>query len=258
MGNHQSIGEHMKLPPFLSRLLKPRQTTILIPGTELKVAFHITCDIEKFRSAEFGGEEKFLREFVTRLLPFDIVWDIGASIGLFGLSAAIMANRGEVYCFEPDRQIASRLRENLLLNDVRNVRVLECAVSDKECHAELFTNGINGVSPSLRRQIREGAPEMAETVHCETIDNLLKKGLIKPASVVKIDIEGAEGMALRGMEYFLEMNSPRHIFLEVHPKFLPDFECTEADCVSALTKLGYRPVWKEERADEIQYVFDRM
>ncbi len=248
----------MSLYNLASRLFARKTSIVEVPGVSRKLTFHTTCAIETFRSVQFGGEEQFLREFVKRLSHTDVVWDIGASVGLFGLSAAVVATRGEVYSFEPDRRIANRLRENLLLNKVQNLHVLECAICDKEGHVDLFTNGVNGVSPSLRRQIREGAPESAETVQCDTIDNLLAREVIKPASIVKIDIEGAEGLALRGMERFLQTKSPRHIFLELHPKFLPDFECTEEDCVASLTRHGYRTVWKEERADEIQHVFDKI
>src|SRR5690348_7695963 len=56
--------------------------------------------VEYFRAVEFGGEAEALGAFLFLLRPDDVVWDVGASIGLLSVHAATAARN--VVAFEPD------------------------------------------------------------------------------------------------------------------------------------------------------------
>jgi len=66
--------------------------------------------------------------------------------------------------------------------------------------------------------------------------------------VIKIDVEGAEGQVLAGMEPMIESSPATHIFLEIHPKgegeFMPDGTTTIEDWLS---ERGYQLQWKNKR-----------
>jgi hypothetical protein len=62
-------------------------------------------------------------------------------------------------------------------------------------------------------------------VRVETLDHLRTTGLFPRADVIKIDVEGAEAMALRGAEHMLRDDRPR-LFIEVHSRALAR-ECNQ-------------------------------
>ena len=75
---------------------------------------------------------------------------------------------------------------------------------------------------------------------------------------MKIDIEGAEMLALRGMSGLLQSNvAPRAIFIETHPEFLPLFGSSEIEVLALLESFGYIQAYKSQRKAQIHYVYKR-
>jgi len=69
-------------------------------------------------------------------------------------------------------------------------------------------------------------------VQTETLDHLKELGVIPRADVIKIDVEGAEAMVLKGGTALLRSNRPR-LFLEIHSRELA------RECNDLLANLGY-------------------
>ena len=64
-----------------------------------------------------------------RLRPGDVIYDLGANSGLFSLLAARVAgSTGKIFSFEPDAQIAERLRRNAACNSFYNITVVPMGV----------------------------------------------------------------------------------------------------------------------------------
>jgi len=83
-------------------------------------------------SIAFGNLETAVQEALVRHLgPGDVFYDIGANLGFFSLLAAHLVGLGEghVYAFEPAPDNARAIRENAELNSIRNVAVIDKAVS---------------------------------------------------------------------------------------------------------------------------------
>ncbi|CAA9352054.1 MAG: hypothetical protein AVDCRST_MAG68-3732 [uncultured Gemmatimonadetes bacterium] len=142
-------------------------------------------------------EMSFVRDY---LAPGDGFVDVGANVGVYALLAASRVGpTGRVVCFEPGRQPLRRLRENLELNGLDNVEVLPFAVSDRAGTIRFDTAaGTTGHMAS-----GGGATEEATSVR---LDDVLPEGAW---AMGKMDIEGAEPLALRGAERHLaEMNPP--------------------------------------------------
>jgi FkbM family methyltransferase len=211
--------------------------------------FEIRDRVESFRVEGFGGEEEFVLMILDELRPGDTLYDIGACVGMVTIHAA---KRGAtVVAFEPDPGYAQRLATNLALNGT-SVQVIRWAVSDTSGETILFTDGAGGVSPSLRQQ---GTRDRV-TVRTHSIDAALKAGEIQPPEVVKIDIEGAEILALRGMSVLLSSpQAPRTIFLELHPDRLPDFGSSSHEVRAMLESAGYVLHYERVRKREIHAVF---
>jgi hypothetical protein len=69
-------------------------------------------------------------------------------------------------------------------------------------------------------------------IRVETLDHLRTTGLFPRADIIKIDVEGAEAMALRGAEQLLRDSRPR-VFVEIHSRALA------RECNQILFDYGY-------------------
>ena len=131
-----------------------------------------------------------------------VIWDVGANMGLFALPAALKANAGQVYCFEPDIDLAHHLLKATRrpINRGLPVAVLPFALSDEDGVAEFLIadhgtsmNKLAGAGPW-----HDGLFVARETRRVATlrIDAIASK--LRPPDIVKIDVEGAEMRVLEG------------------------------------------------------------
>src|ERR1700733_2581559 len=77
---------------------------------------------------------RFIRDWIE---PTAVVWDIGANLGLFALPAALRANKGRVYGFEPDVELVANLYRTLRLpqNNGLNISWFCLAISNQDSTA---------------------------------------------------------------------------------------------------------------------------
>jgi FkbM family methyltransferase len=209
--------------------------------------------IEYFRAVEFGGEAEALGAFLFLLQPDDVVWDVGASIGLLSVHAAGLAR--QVVAFEPDPATFRRLRQHIELNGLSN-RV-ECrmeALGDRTGDVVLRSDGLIGNAPAIADL---GLHDGAVNARITTVDELVDTGLHAP-TVLKIDVEGAELQMLRGAERLLgSARRPRIVFLEVHPQFLPRFGATVAAVERVVAQHDYHIAARKIRGDQIHLLLAR-
>jgi FkbM family methyltransferase len=233
---------------FLGAVRGPRIVTIRAFHSE-GCRFEVRDAVESFRVQRFGGEEEFLRSILDEVRPGDTVYDVGACIGMVTIHAA---KRGAtVVAFEPDPGYGQRLATNLALNGT-SAQVIRWAVSESAGEASLFTDGAGSASPSLRQKGGRGHV----TVETRSIDAALKAGELQPPDVIKMDIEGAEMLALRGMSNLLRSpHSPRAIFLELHPDILPDFGSSSDEVRAVLKAAGYVLDHETARGGQVHLVF---
>jgi len=166
-------------------------------------------------SANPTQEEVFLRS-----LPLEgkIVYDIGAFEGLLTLFFSRQAK--QVIAFEPNPRNQAKCLENLRLNHVSNVRVIDEGVSDAAGQVTLIFDplmpGAGTAEEAIARQISSSV-ETARSLQIPVLpldEHLERKALPLP-DLIKIDIEGLEFAALRGMEKILTTYSPA-LYIEMH------------------------------------------
>lgn len=232
----------------LLKVLPSKRVFKTLFNTERK--FYCESNTEIFRTVKFGGEITSLGAFLFLLKPDDIVWDIGASVGLYSIYSTSIVS--QVFSFEPDPKICSRLQENVALNQLEhNITSINEAIGKKQGVISLHSDGLKGNSPSLSQLNRHSN---TIEVKVDTIDNLISKTNSHP-SVLKIDIEGAEILALKGgSELLSSIKKPRMIFMELHPKFLTHFNSSEQECLDLLQTYGYQIISFQKRSNEIHII----
>jgi FkbM family methyltransferase len=139
--------------------------------------------------------QQAIRQYVSR---GDSVYDIGANIGYVSLSLAKRVGpQGRVIAFEPIPQNIAAFRNNVELNRLKNVQLLECAVSEHVGEA-VIRLAENPSTASLEWH-RDNPVATALTIRTVVIDDLVQAGELPKPKFVKIDVEGAEASVLLGM-----------------------------------------------------------
>jgi FkbM family methyltransferase len=132
--------------------------------------------------------------------------DVGAAIGEMAIDAAGYANVDCVIGFDPDPDNAAACRRSALLNGFDHLRVIEKVVADavKAVHFQMHRHrGQSG-------QIRPLRDDTTEELTCTTLDREVP--LTDREYVLKIDVEGAESLVLRGSRRLLQEKKPLVIF----------------------------------------------
>jgi len=234
------------------KLLSPSDTEkypFVYVENEFQVKFGVNNPTEEFRLVRWGGEEAYLKQMISELETDDVFFDIGSSVGLISVMAARKLTNGTAVSFEPDPENLKRLKENYDLNRLENFIIQPIAVGDRNTEMLLYTRGSNNYSPSLQPVNRI---DESIRVNVDSIDRLLSERIIPYPSVIKIDIEGAEMMALKGMENLLNSEArPRLLFIELHPDFLPSFNTTGEEVLHFLSQLKYNLVENTKRDQQI-------
>lgn len=191
---------------------------------------------------------------LTRLLASfihrgDIILDIGANIGYYSLLISRWVGpEGLVIAVEPEPNNFALLELNLCLNKVNNVHLYQVAISDQEGTATLFVSNYSNWH-SLRSKKPSTMKEIE--VPTTTIDAIAEK-IGAPLSLIRMDIEGFEGRALRGGWETLRRDKPR-LVMEIHPA---EFSTADEvrDMLAGLADLGYEVRFLILRGDDFPWV----
>lgn len=163
-----------------------------------------------------------MRAFIR---PGDVVWDVGANIGLYARWLVQHLKAGHVCSFEPMSENLPELRHNIGLGGiVDRVTIVPWAVSDVDGEVEFQVDDIQSASGAVnsvysgaasRARSAVGLPPKVEKVVGRTIDSILQSRDLPPPDVLKIDVEGAERMLLDGGSKFFQEASSR-LLIETH------------------------------------------
>ena len=190
-----------------------------------QLRFVVKTDLEYEKISSGDGEKQLIRLFLGSLRPDDVVYDIGANIGLFTLPIAQRLNGGgRVISFEPISIWARRLRENVSLNGLGNVTVIESGLSSDTRTVPIHFKDVigSGMATIMQPTIKSGEDYEMHTQQISLAkgdDLIVEKNLPTPTAI-KIDVEGAEYEALSGLKNTLTKTCCRIILCEVHPLYL--------------------------------------
>jgi FkbM family methyltransferase len=189
-------------------------------GRGLRVGFGESSLSRVVHAVESQVEDKMLE----LLDPGDVVYDLGANIGWYSLLAARRVGpSGQVVAFEPAIENAAQLRRNAASNGFANIAVVPAAVSDRDGWAMFLDRGSlegrldkdddDAQAKDRANRIRESRGRIP--VPMVTLDAWIGEAEQAAPSLIKIDIEGAEIGALRGMQATLRTAMPT-LIIELH------------------------------------------
>lgn len=206
-----------------------------------------------------GRHERETRAQLQRLmLPGQTVLDIGAHVGYYSrLASRLVGKRGRVIAFEPHPRNHAVLRRNVGAR--KNVTLLQVALAEEEGTAELYDYLMMSASGSLHydeslRDVqlaqvseRDIAPRIEGqfqpqkyTVRTAAVDDLLAELGVEQVHVVKMDIEGAEMGALRGMKATIARSPQLALVMEYNPLGLRAFGHDPAAALQEVLAMGFQ------------------
>ncbi|MEU6441326.1 FkbM family methyltransferase [Streptomyces sp. NPDC047046] len=191
----------------------------------------------------FGMWEPNLTKWLSsRLKPGDVFVDVGANIGYFSaLGARLVGPRGSVIAVEASPAFAELLRANLRLNRADHVRVVQQAVSDREetltlVLASSANMGANSIVPY------DGPTEARYEVPALPLSSLLTLDEVQRARVIKVDVEGAEGKAVRGLAPLLgKLRPDAEVTVEVTPSRMSELGDSATELLGTMAAAGFHP-----------------
>ena len=174
---------------------------------------------------------------VRRLLqPGGVFIDVGANIGYFTLlAAARVGPQGRVVAFEPNPDNCELLAESIRANGFENITVHPYAVGDRPRDSLLAAGGV--ISNGHILDAPPAAAPVYRRVRVVRADDHLRD--LPTVDVVKIDIEGGEPRALRGMTDLVRVHQPV-IVSEFSPALIESISGEPAaSYLEHLDQLGY-------------------
>lgn len=182
-------------------------------------------------------EREMCALFDREVMEGATVLDIGAHVGLHTLRLSRRVGpSGRVVAVEPSPANARLLRQHLAWNRTANVEVVEAAIGDREGEIP-FTFRTDANDPGgFANSIAYDIGGETRTVPMTTIDAICAGGLTP--DLIKIDVEGAELLALRGARSTLASGAPM-LVVAIHPDPMRLLGTTPAELVGFLDANGY-------------------
>lgn len=142
----------------------------------------------------------------------DAFYDVGANTGFYSVLVGRIAPSQKVRAFEPIPEIARYLRQNLAVAGLEDrISVEETALSSSSGDAEIFLppsgHGLVESSASLLSDFKESIAS-ALVVRTETMDHFNDRHAGEPVGLIKIDVEGAEHLVVKGAPAVLARHRP--------------------------------------------------
>ena len=217
----------------LATLPNPRLTRRGFP------VFCNPCDVASDWIKVWGEHERITEKFLLAALAHGGTFlDVGANIGYFSLLVGHeYSDRCQVLAFEPNPPIFALLQAGIERSrGAKIIHSVPLAVSDHAGRLEFILDPENTGHSRLRGS---GESARGSPIDVVTLDAWLdEKPPPSKIAAIKLDVEGCELRALRGMERTLRQHQPA-LVVEIIDEHLRDFGDSRAEPFAFLDRLGY-------------------
>lgn len=224
--------------------------------------FTLQCEnwITHYRWRGYNEKEPETLNWIDRsVLPGDVLFDIGANIGVYTLYAALRHPGVRVIAFEPEYANLHLLRDNIIANALQGrVDVYGLALSNRagisQLHLQDLAPGSALHSESRTRLERtlQGRPVVwREGIAALTLDGFCEEAGLWP-QVLKIDVDGTEPLILEGARETLRAPQLRSVIIE-----MPAAGSAREQCERLLQAGGLRRAWADPSGASSNEVWQR-
>lgn len=228
----------------------PKIVRLKVGSIECKI---ITANrFEQQVATNFFTEEPLFEIFIRDIRRNDVVFDIGAGPGEYSACSSKIAKI--TYAFECFPERGKKVIDQFVANNTTHKGVLmPVALLDKDEVTEIQYDNLDIYSPSLCSQSLMLKQKM--TIESAKIDTLIASGIIKNPDMIKIDVEGAEFLVLKGAEMLFHNSPPREVLIEIHPNLLSNFGCSMEQILRFFQNHNYVMKNKIKRKNELMVIY---
>jgi len=192
--------------------------------------------------------------FQECILPGMHVVDGGANLGIYShIFGRAVGPSGRVSAFEPDIELFAALSENLDANGLSHVQPQCMALGAERGTASLYRGSHNSGETHLTFLKPNGRSIVPTPV--TTLDDFLAGA---PVDFIKLDIQGWELHALRGMTRTLSSNPRLQLYIELSPYCLAKAGCSPQDLIAFLASFGFDVRFQPQRETPSEQEFTRL
>lgn len=158
------------------------------------------------KNAKYDVETFKLMEKI--LSPTSNTIDVGANFGVFINGMSKIAPKGKHYAFEPVPEAFQYLKQYF---DYANVELFNVALGDQNGLIDFYladTIGYSGIK--ITDAAKQAGPLKKIQVQVKMLDEIIPES--EPVDFIKIDVEGAEYLVLKGAVNTIRRNQPYIIF----------------------------------------------
>jgi FkbM family methyltransferase len=212
-GYNRLSGSGLYKIHFIRRINKKilsliRQRSVVVNGLTLYLDKKDSLNLTLNKNYE-PAETAFLKATIKK---GQYVIDVGANIGYYTtLLASLVGEEGRVYAFEPDPENFALLKKNISANGFKNVVAENMAISDVTKDILLYYSSDKGD----QRIYDSSDGRESRKIKATSIDDYFKNG--QKIDFLKMDIQGAEGLALKGMTETIQRSKSIVLNIEFWP-----------------------------------------
>lgn len=226
----------------------PRREVTMRDGSRLQ--WDLRDDAEALAYWLGVADDAVRRDLLARVPRDATVLDVGANVGWWAvpLARALAPEGGRVIAFEPVPENLERLRWAIGANGVHgSVEVVPVALGERPGELGMWLKSSQtGASTGTAALVTgDGPTHLRVPVH--RLDDWAERHALARCDLIKLDIEGAELMMLRGAERFIGRHRPL-IFGEFDAYWLGTFGASFADVATWARRLDYEILrWSTHR-----------
>lgn len=201
----------------LNRAAPEGMTEVTVAAGPMK-GIRLMLDLQAEKDLWLGNYEPELLAMLQAIAPPEgVAFDVGANIGLISLTLAeSVGPKGQVVAFEALPANVERLRANLDLNQCgRRVRVEATAAGAATEESVFLVHHSGGMGKLGGSAGRDETYDGEIAVRVVSLDDYVFQQAQPMPSLIKIDVEGGEGMVLQGAQRLLAEKSPT-LLIELH------------------------------------------
>ena len=209
--------------------------------TDLPFKMLIETPTEQYRADTFWTKEPETIEWIKTFDEHDVIYDIGANIGIYTMYCAWLRPLMAIHAMEPDRRNFSRLQDNVLLNGFENAACHNIALSNysgiDRFYVRKAETGASGgqIGHSKDEEGRKfDARESVWITVCSFYDFLHVFHAEEPDHI-KIDVDGQEEAIIDGICSVATKKPIKSLLVEVNS--LPN----KKKIICMLKKIGLKP-----------------
>jgi FkbM family methyltransferase len=207
------------------------------------VTFTLPCDnpITHFRWRSYDSKEPDTLDWIdTAFAGVEVLFDVGANVGLYSLYAALRHRGLRVVAFEPEYANLHLLRDNIVENRLGDrIEPYAVALGDRSglsrLHLQDFTPGsaLHSEDAGARTRTDTGHRVVgSEGICVMRLDDFCTERQLSPHAL-KIDVDGGERRVLEGARRTLGTPALRTVLIE-----LPDDHAERDRCAALLQDAG--------------------